>query len=194
MPKRRRNDGPLRNSPFHPTVTKRAGSQCIFGRPWAKQGGDPAPKPLMEAAPSDFELGFNCAAQVFRQGLVGRRRRRRQKIDGVLDTLKLHASFDYTELSMKWKRGVHPPRDGSLTSALCHICALLYGQCDRGSLDVSPGRGGHGHVRDCCCGTCWCRRVCGIAAGATREALNDQENQAEGQPAVVKPRLTESRR
>src|SRR5882762_7236273 len=112
MPKRRRNDRPLRNSSFHPTVAKRTGVQRVFACPRAKLGGDAAPKPLMEATPSDFELGFNCAAQVFRQGLVGRRGRWRQKIDGVLDTLKLHASFNYTELSMKWKRGVpHETRE-----------------------------------------------------------------------------------
>jgi hypothetical protein len=110
MPERRRHHCTLRNSPFHPTVPKRAGIHRTITCPWAKLGGNAAPKTLMETAPPNLKLGFDCPRQVFSQGLVGWRRWRGQKIDSVLDTLKLHASFNYTEASMKWKRRV--PREG----------------------------------------------------------------------------------
>src|SRR5258708_1719325 len=105
MPERRCQHRTLRNSPFHPTVPKRAGIHRTITCPWAKLGRNAAPKTLMETAPPNLKLGFDRPRQVFSQSLLGRRWRG-QKIDSVLDTLKLHASSDYTELSMKWKRGV----------------------------------------------------------------------------------------
>src|SRR6266481_5321165 len=106
MPERRCQHCTLRNSPFNPTVPKRAGIDRVIACSWAKLGGNAAPKTLMETAPPNLKLGFDRPRQVFSQGLVGWRRWRGQKIDSVLDTLKLHASFDYTEASMKWKRRV----------------------------------------------------------------------------------------
>jgi hypothetical protein len=63
----------------------------------------------MESSPLDLELRLDTARQFLDRTLLRRRRwrrRRSQKIDGVLDRLKLHVSFDYTEVVPGWKLGV----------------------------------------------------------------------------------------
>jgi len=63
MPKRRRNDRPLGIRPSTQLSRKGLASSASLParRPnWRQRRS----KTLMEATPSDFELGFNCAAQV----------------------------------------------------------------------------------------------------------------------------------
>jgi hypothetical protein len=109
VPEGRGDYGSLRNAALDPTVAKGAGLQGVPACAPAEEGGDTAPKSLVERPPGDLELWLGFAAEWLGRLLVRWRCGRRglsQKIDGVLDTLKFHVSGDYTVLGMEWKRGV----------------------------------------------------------------------------------------
>ncbi len=69
----------------------------------------------MEAAPRDFEFGFDAARLLLRRTLVERRRRRGslpQEIDGVLDALKFHERRLYRgSESLKAAKSLRLPRN-----------------------------------------------------------------------------------